>query len=241
MAPKAARPNKASGGAQKQSAGNDPVRLAYANSNISPRESSGRPGTPHRYFDSSHLVSIGTGGVGLSTGDEVLDTGCKAELSKEANSDSQVMFADQVVHRHVNGLCVVTAGETLKKICSSSSPSLSVSSVEFLKEECENQSVGGKKKKHKKAKFARNKHSPKRGDEEKGSANPGDSLAIVKLSDGRKFEFHCCVLGTILEVNRRLLEGTGGNLLVTDPLLDGFLCVILPTGPFPLPRRSIEM
>lgn len=217
----------------------DPIRRAYDNTEILAREPSGSPGTPHRYFNSSYSVSFVGGG-----GEDARQAGSHSsedlKISKEEEENSKEVVLDQVVHRHVNGLCVVTAGEALVAMCSSPS-SVSVSTVELLKAECENQSVGGKKKKHKKAKSARNKNSSKGGEGEKGAATPDGILAIANLSDGRKVKLRCCVLGTILEVNRRL-EGTDGNpsLLVTDPLLDGYLAVILPTGPFPLSLESID-
>ena len=112
------------------------------------------------------------------------------------------------------------------------------------------------------------------GDDERHDGNvvPHDLLCTITLSDGRRVRLHCCVGGTVIEVNRNLLlppqppvipdgdddddddddDDVGGaadaggigpsSPLIRDPLLDGYLAVIMPgkrsmfPPPPPVPR-----
>jgi len=79
---------------------------------------------------------------------------------------------------------------------------------------------------------------------------PADVIAVVTLGDGREVPLRACVSGTFIEINRRLasVSGDGKNeedkskavpsLLVTDPLLDAYLALIMPNGLFPPPAIS---
>lgn len=112
-------------------------------------------------------------------------------------------------------------------------------------------------------------------DEERHDGNvvPHDLLCTITLSDGRRVRLHCCVGGTVIEVNRNLLlppqppgipdgddgdddvggaadaaGGGGGGIgpsspLIRDPLLDGYLAVIMPgkRSMFPPPPPRTEM
>jgi len=162
-----------------------------------------------------------------------------SDLSKMSESEKERSepHLKQIVHKHVNGLCIITAGELLKAVCSSGDDAITISRVEFTKEESDGQSVGAKRKKARRAKSNRKKL-----DNEKGNTQPLDTLAIVTLSDGQKIDLKCCVQGTIIELNHRLDgkkrelvvdESANPSLLLSDPLLDGFLAVILPSGHFP--------
>lgn len=120
-----------------------------------------------------------------------------------------------------------------------------------------------------------------------GNVHPKDALCTITMSNGVKVEFKCCVSGTLLELNPRLVavdsdataaesvngeqskssvadsidwkDGQGEisnavqskskvgsysffpvdpSLVLNDPLLDGYLAVILPKGPFP-PKGSV--
>lgn len=120
-----------------------------------------------------------------------------------------------------------------------------------------------------------------------GNVHPKDALCTITMSNGVKIEFKCCVSGTVLELNPRLVavdsdataaesdngeqskssvadsidwkDGQGEisnavqskskvgsysfspvdpSLVLNDPLLDGYLAVILPKGPFP-PKGSV--
>jgi len=54
----------------------------------------------------------------------------------------------------------------------------------------------------------------------------------------RKSECRCGVWGTVLELNRRLLDAEHSSLVLRDPMMEGYLAVVLPTGPFPPPPGS---
>ena len=50
----------------------------------------------------------------------------------------------------------------------------------------------------------------------------------------RKIPVYANVWGEVVEVNRKLTP----RLLQKDPLLDGYIAIILPTGPFPPPSSN---
>jgi hypothetical protein len=120
----------------------------------------------------------------------------------------------QVIHQHVNGVCVVTAGSDLLKDGSS------ITHVELKQTAAPSMSQGELRKAH--SKLLRGKSVPH-------TVAPGDILAIATTSNGRHIHLCCAVWGTILEVNETITP----QLLMDDPLLNGFLAVILPAGPFP--------
>ena len=84
---------------------------------------------------------------------------------------------------------------------------------------------------------------------------PNDTICTVTLSNGKEVQLKCCVEGTVIELNNRLLnnvvsdEGNSSNktkqetiserdgdvsVLSKDPLLDGYFAVIMPSrGMFP--------
>ena len=66
-----------------------------------------------------------------------------------------------------------------------------------------------------------------------GIVKPGDVVAKVTLSNGIVLYIHSCICGTVLEFNSNLEDNP--SLLIDDPLLDGYLGVILPNGSFPPP------
>lgn len=179
----------------------------------------------------------------------------------------------QVVHRHLNGLCVVTAGDVLEKLLSSTTRDdddaigdadaekivVGISSVEYLVNVGEgSKSARGKMRaRNKKGREKKKQNEVKdRRDDGSGTVvvSPRDALCQIVLSDGTRVELRCCVSGTVVELNSRLLLPppgcTGGDgaaegdrdpslLLSRDPLLDGHLAVILPTrGAFPPPAPS---
>ena len=91
-------------------------------------------------------------------------------------------------------------------------------------------------------------------EEHDGNVLPNDTICTVTLSNGKVVQLKCCVEGTVIELNNRLLnnvvsdEGNSSNktkqevdnrsgdvsVLSKDPLLDGYLAVIMPSrGMFP--------
>ena len=125
----------------------------------------------------------------------------------------------QVVHQHVNGLCMVTAGEL------SIPPSMILKSIRFVAKEAPSCSNAEKRKRQ--AKMLRGKGKvdhvvtpstvvaelvlEERSDGEEAKADTGyNKTTIVPL--------RACVWGTILEVNSIALTP---DMLLSDPLLDG--------------------
>lgn len=210
----------------------DKLQREYGGISFSSRESSGRPGTPHRYFESSYDVLP----VVVESSRSAYQGGMAkpSELKKPGS-------LQQIVHRHANGLCIVTAGEIVKKACEvppsdakEATPPIHVVKVEYAVKEAEGQSVGSKRRK-KMAKASNSKGSKKSGSDQgsSGIARPSDKLARIELSNGSSIDLVCCVFGTILEINKNLIDVP--SLLVDDPLLDGYMAVIMPQGPFPFP------
>jgi hypothetical protein len=283
----------------------------YSNVSYQERTSSGRPGSPHRYFEHSYDVSFLTDAAAtVGTDEQVAVTAAAAAASAAATVDNEQQQEEQhqqqeeyqstkftagkqVVHRHVNGLCIVTAGNVLQLATTTSlqattsssnahsshesqqqqqqeqqeqGQSLTVSSIKYLvKVAPDAQSAKGKLR-AKNKKRRKNNHTTinsninsnnKTQTEEAedinnccdGEVSPTDPLCEVYLSNGTKVTLHCCVHGTVIELNHRLggdsneggkeetnvessKRGEGGNnassLLVTDPLLDGYLAVIMP-------------
>ena len=217
-------------------------REYYAGITFSARPSSGRPATPHRHFESSYTCEGRTASTSTGTDDT------------SGSASSSERDCGQVIHRHANGLCVVTAGDIIKKACSAisasnstgdaSNTSVGVRQVEFGIAPAEDQSVGSKRRKRmgKKSKKKKGSGNDDGGDGDgdggndvegsSGATRPSDVLAVVELNCGTRIELNCCVLGTLLEINTRLLENP--SLLLSDPLLDGYLAVILPQGRLPI-------
>ena len=96
-----------------------------------------------------------------------------------------------------------------------------------------------------------------------GNVSPSDPLCQITLSNGTIIVLNCCVYGTVIELNHRLEseimdtdaaahtaeEGTakdkgivvGGrpSLILKEPLMDGYLAVIMPTrGSFPPKEKN---
>ena len=253
--------NSATGGRTKRNreerrrVQDDRLQREYSGISFSSRQSSGRPGTPHRYFEASYAVlsrptgtPIERGGctgngaaaeIRVQTKPSSIDTTDQAHAAKYCETEKRDSM-QQIIHRHANGLCIVTAGKIVKKACESCEscelpPSeatkearspIHVAKVEFAVQAMEGQSVGSKRRK-KMAKANNNKGSSV------GIARPSGKLARIELSNGSCIDLDCCVVGTILEINKKLLDTP--SLLVDDPLFDGYLAVIIPEGPFPFP------
>jgi hypothetical protein len=205
------------------------LSAAYSTvSSFTARPSTGRPDSPHFFFKSSMAVSFN-------------------HISKDDdNHDIQI---PQVVHQHVNGLCIVTVADsyTLRV-----PPSSKVESIRFVVQEAPTCSAAEKRKKQ--AKMLK-------GGTVVGAVMPATVIAELTIvtmeeTDDEKVNdtpiasrhtssvtkrttivpLYACVWGTILELNHRLTP----ELLRDDPLLDGYLAVILPSGRFPphLPTNS---
>lgn len=183
----------------------DSQQARYDGIKFSPRAASGRPASPHRFFSSSYDVSIDA--------DEAHHTEC------------------QVIHRHANGLAIITAGSLVKdflqKSQSQSGQNMEIKDFTYTQDISTSQSVGGKRKKARKMKG---------GGKSSGVVNPTDTLAVVTFSNDTTLHLKCCVAGTLLELNTKLVAKEGDSqaktlsLLSDNALLDGYLAVVMPTG-----------
>lgn len=165
------------------------------------------PGVPHRFFSSSYTVTF-------SNNDNPKKGNCTVKCQD-----------GQIVHRHANGLAIITVGDTIQKYLESldeESENILIQKVEFMQKVTTSQSVGGKRRNSK----HQNGNTP-------GSVSPLDTLAFVTLSNGEILEMKCCIDGTLLELNTKFTSEKNCNdnfsLLMKDPLLDGYLAVILPS------------
>jgi hypothetical protein len=167
----------------------DPYKTAYQNFTYTPIPSTGRPGTPHRFFAESYEVVHRANDGGSST---------------------------MKIHTHRNGLCVVTAGDGEKRL---------VERMEMHLKEAPASSAAAKRKQQ---------SAMLRGKQRSDVVRPDDVLCTLHCETGEKEEVPCAVWGTLLEINPRMSV----NLLRDDPLLSGYLAVVLPTGPFPPPSME---
>ena len=191
-------------GKSKRKRGDASLKDAYENVSITPRESSGRPGTPHRFFKSSFDVQV-------------------KKPPKEMDEPSSSCNGHVLVHQHANGLCVVTVGNdtTLRDN--------HVKEIQFqVQEPPQNMSSNDHRKRQ--SKLLRGGTI---GDSQ-GLTLPNTMLAQLIMEDGDVLHIPAGVWGTVLEVNTNVTP----KLLQDDPLLDGYLAVILPTGSFPPRFRS---
>mmetsp|Transcript_5256 Transcript_5256/g.11425 ORF Transcript_5256/g.11425 Transcript_5256/m.11425 type:complete len:264 (-) Transcript_5256:46-837(-) len=247
-------------GEERRKREDDRLQQEYRGIFFSSRQSSGRPGTPHRYFESSYDVieSVYSDGASdgaatetksssVGSGQDDIAKSCasnKHNIVQSSQVESSSPHAPgQIINRHANGLCIVTAGDVVKKACeptpSNANRDATTSSihpvrVEFVVKAARGQSVGSKRRK-KMAKRNKDSNRSGSGEDRMGVARPSEELARVELSNGSSIRLDCCVFGTILEINENLIDTP--SLLVDDPLLDGYLAVIMPHGPFPFPGR----
>jgi hypothetical protein len=162
-----------------------------------------------------------------------LPTDAIAPNNESAKDNLLVVFVvPQVVHCHVNGLCIVTAGDVALWL-GTHYPKKTIKSVQTLAKEPPPFSAAEKRKRQTKM---------LRGGEVEHAVTPSTILAKLTLTDsddGRPeddIEIPICagVWGTIVEVN----ENLNSKVVLEDPLLDGYIAVILPTGNFPLKKGT---
>lgn len=268
---------------------------SYKNVSFRDRPSSGRPGSPHRYFEDSYDVlfvddiskvvdcppSSSLSDPDVLSGEPELTSSSPTKASQPIDGNSAAnpdpahsKCGDQVVHRHLNGLCIVTAGNVLETMIQQNladkegadQEEIGISSIEYLvKVGQDSLSAKGKirtkNKKQKRIVVAAGKDDGSAD----GNVSPNDPLCRITLSDGTYIQLNCCVLGTVIELNHRLdskilgpsqgKEGTkktaneqatfaldrDPSLVLKDPLLDGYLAVIIPSrGSFPPKGKGTE-
>jgi hypothetical protein len=182
--------------------GKDPLQEVYRNVEMTPRESTGRPGTPHRFFQLSYAVSV------------------HHETSIQEQSATEAL-SKLVVHRHANGLCIVTVSEEAIR-------SKKINRVDYLVQEAPECSNAAKRKRQVKALKS---GAPAAAACEQGMVTPSTIIAEITMEKGTILSIPAGVWGSVLELNRNMSP----ELLLKDTQLDGYLAVILPTGPFPPP------
>ena len=173
------------------------LREAYKSIDFSPQEATGHPRSPHRFFKESYVATF------------LRESTDQAGETKQSPS----FELSQVVHHHVNGLCIVTAGTRLPD-------QGDIAAFEIVATKAPPCSAAEKRKRQ--AKMLK-------GGKVEDAVTPTTVLANLQLKSGEIIPVHSCVWGTILEVNSALSV----DLLLDDPLLDGHLAVILPSGEFP--------
>jgi hypothetical protein len=181
-------------------------RIAYKSISFSPLEATDHPRSPHRFFRDSYTTAFDTS---ISE---------KSSIDSEKNSLPECSELSQVVHHHVNGLCIVTAGQNLPDRST-------VAGIEFVAKEAPACSAAEKRKRQ--AKMLK-------GGKVDDVVTPTTIIAKLKLESGDTLPLYACVWGTILEVNNSLTV----DILFDDALLDGYLAVILPSGNFPPRARE---
>jgi hypothetical protein len=176
------------------------LRCAYDQILFTQLESNEEPRSPHRFFKESYAVLN------------------QHEHATEHTEKLSPFQLSQIVHRHVNGLCIVTAGSQL--------PETSIlEGVEILTKEAATYS--GAEKRKRQAKMLK-------GGNVDDTVSPTTVIAKLKCKSGEVIPIFACVWGTVIEVNHSLTP----ELLLDDPLLNGYVAIILPSGEFPPKQNS---
>lgn len=229
------------------------------------------PGTFSRYFAHSYRAKF----TASTTGEDYY---CSEEQRQESQ-ETPKGAPQQIIHQHVNGLCVITIGNggilsatntkhTNEDDGDDDSPNVVVSSVErieFLVTASERCSAGERRKRNSKmlkkgtantVKSIQNKNQNKNNHNDNnkqhgtddadpatstmststGIVKPDTMIAKMHLNNGTFLPIYACVWGSILELNTHVTP----KQLLEEPLLEGYLAVILPTGPFPPKERLIH-
>ena len=222
---------------------NDIPNIRFTITEIPP---SHEPGSPHSVFSSSYNVTLSS--VEPSSSSNV-DTN---ETQKDKNQSTKVesneshknnILTEQIIHSHQNTLCIVTAGSA-NNLPSNNGNDISITNIQFLKTVDASQ-IGGKNKKHK----SKNKST------HPNTVHPQDPLCQITYSNGDQRTLYCCVYGRLLELNPNLTKYSSTqqqqaqatdlkpNPLLTlqqDPLMNGYLAIILPLQTFPPSSFSIS-
>ena len=166
------------------------TKREYASIKFEEREPIDHPRSPHSFFETSHDIKL-----------------------SDCNNSFEMQ---QVVHKHRNDLCIVTAGEKIPP---------DIKSIHFVAREAPAFSAAQKRKRQTKM---------LQGQKVEDAVSPSTTLAELELESGEKIALKACVFGTIIELNKNLTP----EVLNDDPLLNGFLAIILPSGSFPPRERQ---
>ena len=142
---------------------------------------------------------------------------------KQQQQDEEKFTVSQlVIHQHANGLCIVTVGDARMD---------QVKSVTFQVHEAP-QSMSANHRRKVQQKMLRG-GTPA---DSQGLVTPHTILAHVTLENENTIQIPAGVWGTVLELNTNVTP----ELLKKDPLLDGHLAIIMPTGVFPPPMQLVQ-
>jgi hypothetical protein len=194
----------------------DPYVQAYHGWTFQPVESTGRPGTPHRYFSESYRVIV-------------------PNIDKAVQEPKTLTKRMMRVHKHANGLCIVTVNDQQDDYDTLPDNDEQPLKMEFCVKATSD--IGSAAAKRKRVASMLRKKPLKRPSQQQGDSNETMTLAdsvrpidtILKIHKTSTIAFPACVFGTIMEINPHLTV----DKLRKDPLLQGYLAVILPAGPFP--------
>lgn len=139
--------------------------------------------------------------------------------NKQAENES-TCNESVVVHQHANGLCIVTVGDALL-----GNNNNNVKNISFQVEQISSTTSANERRKRQSKLLKGTKINSNQQD----ITSPNTILAQVTLDSGETINIPAGVWGTVLELNTNITP----SLLKNDPLLDGYLAVILPTGSFP--------
>lgn len=201
------------GKGKKRKLQHDPYQETYYdNVSVVAREPTGRPGTPHSFFQSSFDVV-----VSVSNSDQYTKT-CKQEDATKERTATRI-HNKLTVHRHANGLCIVTLGENI---------SSDIVSVKYLVQPGSECSNAERRKRLSKVSKGNGNVS--------GAVTP--STPIMELTDaaGTVISVLAGLWGLLIEINLNMSV----ELLERDSILDGYIAIILPTNAFPpTPRECL--
>jgi hypothetical protein len=190
------------------------------------------PDSPNFFFSSSYNVTSSLSSPSIFS----------PSPSEATRVNTRGIKIQQIVHQHINGLCVVTAGQLSNVIPSS----LTLKSIRFVAKEAPPSSAAMKRKRQTKM---------LKGGKVDDVVHPSTVIAELILEENNNsnnnnnndkeiqekeiiiIPLYACVWGTIIELNNRN-ESLTPKVLLDDPLLDGHIAIILPSGKFPPERTS---
>jgi len=198
---------------QKKKSVFNPYDVPEISNHITKCKVSHQPGSPSSVFQTSYQVSLSSkNSIAITSTENIAQTQTQTQTQTHASATkSNPVLSDQIVHCHQNSLCIITAGNSIMKDCK-------ITKIEYLKT-VDPTKTGGKNKKRKGMKMS---HT---------AVQPSDPLVKIHYSNDSTQLLYSCVYGTLLEFNSRLIQTP--LLLQKDPLMNGYLAIILPLRPFP--------
>jgi hypothetical protein len=175
----------------------------------------------------------------------------KPQSSSHNESDSKSpTIIYPILRHHANGLVVVTSDQLLNLTNESTTTTLSIagfgeSNIDNPDHDTDNGDVMHSKKKRKQKDAHSTTNDEKPGGEPKSNTLLSPQEVILRQSTpSSSVALVCGVWGTLIEVNSAWQATTKASeslpFVPLDPLLDGYIAIILPRGPFPPPTQIME-